>query len=105
MRLTVTLDNSGSLWTGPVSHAAAWREWDGEVVLYDDATGDTHHLDALGGEVLLTLIAHPRGVATTQIVRDIGDRMDELDVARLASQVERAIARLAEVGLARRAGI
>ena len=98
-------ENPGLLWTGPASHAVAWREWDGEVVLYDDATGDTHHLDALGGEVLLTLIAHPQGIRITQILRDIGDGIDDPDVVRLASEVERVLARLAEVGLARCAGI
>jgi PqqD family protein of HPr-rel-A system len=97
----VGADNPGSLWTGPAPHAVAWREWDGEIVLYDDATGDTHHLDALGGEVLLTLMAHPHGIAITEIVRDIGDRMDDRYEMRLASQLERAMARLAEVGLAR----
>ena len=74
-------------------------------MLYVDATGDTHHLDAFGGEVLPTVIAHARGVATTQIVRAIGDHMNDLDVVRLASEVERALSRLAEVGLVRCAGI
>ena len=36
--------------------ALCWREWDDEFVVYNDDTGSTHHLNALGGEVMLALI-------------------------------------------------
>lgn len=36
-----------------------WRQWDGEIVVYSDLSGDTHHLDALAAEVFEALIEAP----------------------------------------------
>jgi PqqD family protein of HPr-rel-A system len=33
-----------------------WREWDGEIVLYDGGSGDVHHLDALASQIFETLL-------------------------------------------------
>ena len=40
--------------------ALAWREWDDEFVVFNDDTGSTHHLNALGGEVMLALLRPER---------------------------------------------
>ena len=38
------------------------RDWDGEAVVYDDASGDTHKLAPLPAAVLSILQAHPATV-------------------------------------------
>jgi len=39
-----------------------WRAWEGEIVLYNDASGDTHHLDPLAAEIFEILLERPAGV-------------------------------------------
>ena len=36
-----------------------WRAWEGEIVVYNDASGDTYHLDPLAAEIFETLLATP----------------------------------------------
>jgi PqqD family protein of HPr-rel-A system len=36
-----------------------WRAWEGEIVVYNDASGDTDHLDPLAAEIFETLLEAP----------------------------------------------
>lgn len=40
-----------------------WRAWDDEIVVYCEASGDTHRLNPLAAEVFETLIAAPASLA------------------------------------------
>jgi len=91
--------NRVSLWRVASPQAIAWREFDDELVIYDNATGDTHHLGALGGHVLLMLLRHPSGVAMPGLVREILDSAEITDNALLAGQIERTLSELAELRL------
>ena len=37
----------------------SWRAWDGDIVLYDSASGDVHRLEALAAESFEILLATP----------------------------------------------
>jgi PqqD family protein of HPr-rel-A system len=39
--------------------ALTWREWDGEIILYDSHSGDVHRLEGLSAELFETLISAP----------------------------------------------
>jgi PqqD family protein of HPr-rel-A system len=89
-----------SLWRAAEPRALAWREWDGEFVVYNDATGSTHHLSALGGDVLRTLLAHAAGIEMAALVREIAQRVETSEHSALPAEVERTLAQLAELRLA-----
>lgn len=36
-----------------------WREWEDEIVVYNDASGDTHRLDALAAEAFEVFLVAP----------------------------------------------
>ncbi|MCP5371497.1 MAG: HPr-rel-A system PqqD family peptide chaperone [Hyphomicrobiales bacterium] len=42
-----------------MTHHLSRRLWDGECVVYDDQSGDTHHLDPLATSALLLFAAAP----------------------------------------------
>ena len=58
----------------PDANALVWRIWDDEFLIYNTASGQTHHLNLLAGEALRSL-------------EDEAARMHEL-VRRLADQFE-----------------
>lgn len=89
-----------SLWRATEPDALAWREWDGELVVYNDATGSTHHLSALGGDVLLTLLGHPAGIEMGALMREIANRVEASEHSALPAEIERTLAQLAELRLA-----
>jgi PqqD family protein of HPr-rel-A system len=64
----------GAIWTVPPANGLEWREFDDEFLVYNSASGQTHHLNLLAGEVLRSL-------------EDEAARMHEL-VRRLADQFE-----------------
>lgn len=53
-----------------------WRDWDGEIVAYNDRTGDTHHLADLPAWVFRRLAAAP---ASAEEI--IAAARDEIDLA------------------------
>jgi PqqD family protein of HPr-rel-A system len=87
-------------WIPVAPDALAWREWDGELVVYNDVTGSTHHLSPLGSDVLLTLLRHPTGIDMTALVRDIADRVEISGELELDDAIGQALAELAELKLA-----
>jgi PqqD family protein of HPr-rel-A system len=46
-----------------------WRVWDEQCVVYDDASGDTHLLGALGKDIFVTLAQTPDALSPEDIAR------------------------------------
>jgi PqqD family protein of HPr-rel-A system len=80
--------------------ALAWREWDDEFVVFNDDTGSTHHLNALGGEVMLALLRHPDGIGVTGLVRDLEQRFETSADIELAAEIEHTLSQLATLEIA-----
>ena len=90
-------------WRPVAPHALALRQWDDDVVLYNDATGSTHQLGPLGGEVMLCLLRHPAGIDVTTLGREMSAIIETPDELQLAAEIQRALDDLAELQLAERA--
>lgn len=71
-----------AVWRVRSPGAVAWREWEGEAVLYDERTGATHRL----------------GVAAALVWRTISDADGGADIPMIASSIESAD--LVESGMA-----
>lgn len=93
------LDGS-QIWRLLAPEGFAWREWDDELVIYNEATGSTHHLGALGAEVLLALMRSPDGTNVVALTRDIAARVDLGTGVQLPVEIERALEQLAHFRLA-----
>lgn len=52
------------MWRVVPGQSLAFREWDGEAVLYNDLSGSTHLLDGAAVDVLQALRAGPLDAAT-----------------------------------------
>lgn len=87
-------------WRAVAPQMLSWRQWDDDVVLYNDATGSTHQLGPLGGEVMLCLLRHPSGIDVDSLVRDMTARVEIPAELQLAAEVERALGDLVELQLA-----
>jgi PqqD family protein of HPr-rel-A system len=48
-----------AVWRICADGALSWRCWDGDYVVYNVVTGDTHALEALAAEVFDALLAEP----------------------------------------------
>lgn len=79
-----------------LAHAIAWREFDGEIVVFHDATGNTHHLGSLGSAVLRALAAHPSGIGFDALLHQLGLEADAHDTG----EIKRTLCELAELKLA-----
>lgn len=88
------------MWSPVAPDAIAWREWEGEFVLYNHATGDTHHLDPFGGGVMLSLLRHPEGIRMSAVLQEVSAGFEQEAVVQLAADVERVLAELAGLHLA-----
>ena len=80
--------------------ALCWREWDDEFVVFNDDTGSTHHLNALGGEVMLALMRHPDGIDVNRLVRDLEQRIETSGDIELGAEIEHTLSQLASLEIA-----
>lgn len=92
--------NRPPLWRPAARNALALREWDDELVVYNDATGSTHHLTALGGDVLQMLLAHPDGIDRQALVAALGEHIEVASGLSLADEVETVLSELRRLELA-----
>jgi PqqD family protein of HPr-rel-A system len=72
------------------------REWDDEVVLYNDLSGSTHLLDGAAFDLLLTLQVQPADPVT--LAATLADRFDA-DGADLAAVIDDMLAALGRLDL------
>jgi PqqD family protein of HPr-rel-A system len=91
-------------WRVVAPDALAVREWEDELVVYNDLDGNTHHLAPLGGKVLLALLERPTGLDAANLIASVGAlaALDEAEV--LAPAVEEALDELARLGIVAPAG-
>jgi len=92
--------NHEMCWQPLRPRALCWREWDDEFVVFNDDTGSTHHLNALGGEVMLALLRHPDGIGVGDLVRDLESRFETDGDVELSSEIEHALMQLAKLEIA-----
>ena len=79
------------------SRSIACREWDDELVVFNEATGHTHQLGPLGRLVLRALLAQPNGLRIPEIVPFLIDAVDEAEAAVPA--IERTLGELTDLEL------
>lgn len=79
--------------------ALAVREWDDELVVYNDLDGNTHYLAPLAGKVLLALLEHPAGVDADTLTASVGTLVAVDDPGVLAPAIEEALDELARLAI------
>jgi PqqD family protein of HPr-rel-A system len=92
--------SSTLVWIPAAPNLLESRTWDGEMVVYNDATGNTHHLSPLGSHVLQALLRREPGVGLDALVTDIESGIEAAEALNLRPQIERALNELAELRLA-----
>ena len=60
--MTDPLQPSEATGTWRIAGAVDWRAWDGEIVAYNDRSGDTHHFADFAGWLFARLAATPADV-------------------------------------------
>ena len=90
-------DQMPRVWRLNLAPQLPLRIWDGDVVVYNPLSGDTHLLDVLTGELLRLIIAGP---ATVTALREAAATLLEVpDDDTLGQHVGQALAALDESGL------
>lgn len=93
-------------WTIAPADTIAWREWDGELVVYLDEVGSTHLLNPYAGAIFLTLLQNGAGLGLDQILDRLNDDdlaiNDALRAPGDALPVRRVMAEFERIGLVRR---
>lgn len=75
----------------------AWRQWDGDYVVFDPASGNTHLLDIASGEVLMTLLDGP--ASAERIAARVADLLEVGQDEPLGAAVAGILESLDELGL------
>jgi PqqD family protein of HPr-rel-A system len=79
-----------------------WREWDGENVVYNDRTGNTHLLDRLAGLVLRRLTESDAARSVAELAESIGQSEAIEPDAVLIEAVQVVLTDLERIGLVAR---
>jgi hypothetical protein len=82
------------MWTVEAPQAWAWRSWDGEVMAYDDRTGDVHHFDVASAAVFETVLTEPRSLR--DLVASTADRLRVVIDSELEGMVREILRVLGE---------
>ncbi len=78
-------------------HASSWRKWDGEMVVYDELSGNTMKLDVIMAEAFTHFLDAP--ATQGQLVEHLASVFDLEADLRLQHLAGIAIGRLADTGL------
>lgn len=84
------------MWRVVPGQSLGFREWDGEAVLYNDLSGNTHLLDGGAIDVLLALRMRPADAAT--LAAGLAGHV-EADADALSLMIEDMLAGLAALDL------
>jgi len=74
-----------------------WREWEGESVVFNSGSGQTHFLNAVSAEALRAM--EETSMTTAALVEHFLELMPESEPDALARQMDRLVRDFAELGL------
>lgn len=74
-----------------------WRCWDGDYVVFNPLSGDTHLLEAVAGRVLMDILASP--ATTDELILRTADFLDVETGDGLSEYVKDVLSKLDELGL------
>ena len=95
------LPNPSVRWYAAADAALVWREWDGEIVVFNGETGSTHLLNELAGEVLHRLAAAEGGATIGALAVALADDTSSADRPEWTEAIAEVLFDFARVGLAR----
>ena len=78
----------------------ACREWNGEMVVFNQETGSTHLLDEFAGIVLRRLMASDRGATVEELATALADGQDAREQQESEQAVTAVLAEFARLGVA-----
>ena len=88
---------SKNIWHIPDDREILWRHWEGDYVIFNSLSGETHILDITSGKVLKRIM---KGPSTTEDIRsDIGDFLEVRNNSTLARAVDKILSGLEDAGL------
>jgi PqqD family protein of HPr-rel-A system len=87
----------GTAWTVPASNGLQWRELDDEFLVYNSASGQTHHLNFLAGEALRSL--ENEAARTHELVRRLANQFEIPEDSPSLQTIDQLIHELDELGL------
>jgi PqqD family protein of HPr-rel-A system len=87
-------------WRAVPDDALACRDWDGEVVVFNQQTGSTHLLGEFAGEVLRHLVASEGGATAEALAAGLSDGPSGADAAGWTGIVAEVLSDFARLGLA-----
>ena len=91
---------SASRWQCAAPDAIVWREWNGEFVVRDDASGSSHLLGTLAGRVLQVLLGADRPLAVEEIASLLGDRSAAADFSEELAAIDEVLSAFHRLELA-----
>jgi PqqD family protein of HPr-rel-A system len=74
-----------------------WRHFDGEWVVFEAASGDTHRVDPVSAAILMCLEAEPQDL--NGLSGAIAAELNVTDVDDLARRIEELVGQLTTLGL------
>ena len=84
-------------WRVPAAGTLAWRKWGDEFLVYNGASGQTHHLNFLAGEALRSLEAEAADVG--ELVRRLANQFEIAEDSPPLQMIDLLIHELDELGL------
>ena len=81
----------------PDANDLVWRVWDDEFLVYNSASGQTHHLNLLAGEALSSLEAEP--ARPEELICRLAEQFGVSEDSPPMQMIDRLIRELDELGL------
>ena len=85
------------IWRIPPSFTLHWRQWDSELIVYHEQSGDTHRLNAIGAAALKLLADRP--LTEPQLVGELSAALAVAADQDLSSTIHDLLLRLSNLGL------
>src|SRR5262249_9723902 len=93
----MTSPAAASLWKASPEAQLLWRQWDGEYVVYNPASGDTHLLNPVAAAALQCLEQSPTSLA--QLTEWVASELDLESEPELRQHLEKLLTQFEELGL------
>lgn len=88
---------SGRIYRLAAENGLVWRAWDGEIVVLNEASGDTHRLDLFASAAFEALLEAPADARS--LARRLAEELNVAEDARIDAAVAAALAKFAELSL------